>query len=337
MSVFAPQVGSTSLIRNETPGGTINGSNTVYTTASTFATGSLKVYLNGQRLGPGSGIDFVEATQGFTMQYAPATGDVLVVDYETTNSAYIVGTNSIIVQETPTGTVNGSTTLFTVLQAAYVSNSLEVFVNGLAQIRTTDYTETNATAGTFTFTVAPLTGDVVRVNYQFSTGASGNADLVDGFHASSTATASTLLPLNGSGLFPQSVLQTNTLGYTQITANFSTASTTQVQVTSLTTTVTIPAGGRRVKITAYCPSQANSVAGAGNLGIWDGTVGTGTQLSLSAIYMPTAATGNTLTCIAVVTPAAGSKTYNVGYSVNAGTGTISNAATQPAFILVELI
>src|SRR4051794_30434480 len=42
-----------------------------------------------------------------------------------------------------------------------------------------------------------------------------------------------------------------TLGYTQITSNFVTASTTVVQVTGLTATVTIPSGGRRIKITAF--------------------------------------------------------------------------------------
>jgi hypothetical protein len=109
-----------------------------------------------------------------------------------------LGSNSIIVQETPTGTVNGTTTLFTTQLAKYVANSLEVFINGLQQTKTTDYTETSPSSGTFTFTVAPLTGDVVKVAYQFSTGASGNADTVDGIHASATPVANQLLALNSS-------------------------------------------------------------------------------------------------------------------------------------------
>jgi hypothetical protein len=210
---YVDSLGSTTLVRNETPGGTVNGSNTAFTTAATFATGSLKVYLNGQRLAPGSGIDYVEVTQGFTMQYAPATGDVLLVDYETTNTTrFVQGSNSIIVQETPTGTVNGSTTLFTVLQSKYVANSLEVFINGIQQTKTTDYTETSPGSGTFTFTTAPATGQVVKVSYQFATGASGNADTVDGFHASSTPTAGNILPLDGNGKLPASVLNTTAIG-----------------------------------------------------------------------------------------------------------------------------
>jgi hypothetical protein len=204
---YVDALGSTSLVRNETPGGSINGSNTAFTTAATFATGSLKVYLNGQRLAPGSGIDYVEVTQGFTMQYAPATGDVLLVDYETTNTTrFVQGSNSIIVNETPSGTVNGSTTLFTVLQNKYVANTLEVSLNGVIQARGTDYTETSPGSGTFTFTTAPFTGDVLRVNYQFATGASGNADTVDGINANATATANQLYPLNANTEFPFAVL-----------------------------------------------------------------------------------------------------------------------------------
>jgi hypothetical protein len=173
-----------SFITNETPGGSVNGSNVNFTTASTYATGSLQVYLNGQRLSAGAGVDYVEVAQGFTMQYAPATGDVLLIGYAvTTTSVFGQGSNSAIVNETPTGLVNSSNTLFTTLQSKYVANTLEVFINGLQQARTTDYTETSPAAGTFTFTIAPATGDVVRVNYQFSTGASANADTVDGQHA----------------------------------------------------------------------------------------------------------------------------------------------------------
>jgi microcystin-dependent protein len=195
---YVDNLGTVSIVSNETPGGSINGSNTAYTTASTYATGTLQVYLNGQRLVAGSGNDYVEVTQGFTMQYAPATGDVLLVGYLVSNATrFITGSNSIIVQETPTGTVNGSTTLFTTLQGKYVANSLEVFVNGLQQTKTTDYAETSPGSGTFTFTTAPATGDIVRVSYQFSTGASGNADTVDGFHGNDLTPLGVLQPYVG--------------------------------------------------------------------------------------------------------------------------------------------
>jgi hypothetical protein len=229
-TAYVDKLGSTSLIRNETPGGLVNGANINYTTASTFAAGSLKVYLNGQRLNPGASNDYTEGTQAFTMNYAPATGDVLLIDYETTNTAFIQGSNSIVVQETPTGLVNGSNAAFTTQLGKYVANSLEVFINGLQQVKTTDYAETTPGSGIFTFVTAPLTGDLVRISYQFSTGASGNADTVDGIHASATPTANNLLPLDSNGFMPTAALGGAWTAYTPsvaaVAGSFTTASAT---------------------------------------------------------------------------------------------------------------
>ena len=187
---FADDFFNTTLVSNEVPGGSINGSNTSFTTASIFRTNSLRVFLNGQRLTAGASNDYQEvaAGTGFTMNYAPATGDVLLVDYAVGDTTYAVGGNSIVSDETPTGSVNGSNTSFTT-QRAYISTSLEVFINGLKQIRGTDYTETTPGSGIFTMAVAPATGDAVRVNYQFNLAPSSNADTVDGFHASQTPVA----------------------------------------------------------------------------------------------------------------------------------------------------
>lgn len=127
------------------------------------------------------------------------------------------------------------------------------------------------------------------------------------------------------------------LGYAQITSSFTTTSTSPVQVTGLTATVTIPSGGRSVKITTFAYYLTNSGVANTSMSIWDGTVGSGTLLAQSAI---TAAGGNYLvpaTAIAIVTPSASTKTYNVALSVSAGTGTLAAAAPAPSFILVELI
>ena len=74
--------GSNSTIVDETPGGLINSSNTAFTTANNYVTGTLAVYQNGVRLEEGAGNDFTEGgTNAFTMLTAPTTGDKLVVDY----------------------------------------------------------------------------------------------------------------------------------------------------------------------------------------------------------------------------------------------------------------
>lgn len=65
------------------------------------------------------------------------------------------------------GAINGSNTLFTVSRSQYVSGTLSVYRNGKRLIQGTseDWTETNPAAGTFTFAVAPVTGDIIDVEY----------------------------------------------------------------------------------------------------------------------------------------------------------------------------
>jgi hypothetical protein len=88
------------------------------------------------------------------------------------------------------GSVNGSNTVFTVSQAKYVSASLRVYLNGQLQTQGSaeDWVETSPAAGTFTFNTAPQTGDQITAVYQFISATFGNADTVDGLHASSFAT-----------------------------------------------------------------------------------------------------------------------------------------------------
>ena len=71
-----------SFVVNELPTGTINSVNTSFTTAATPITGSVEVYLNGQKLFPGAGNDYTIASGTITMLSAPITGDRLVVNYQ---------------------------------------------------------------------------------------------------------------------------------------------------------------------------------------------------------------------------------------------------------------
>lgn len=128
-----------------------------------------------------------------------------------------------------------------------------------------------------------------------------------------------------------------TLGYAQIVANFNTGGVvTNQAVTGLSTTVTIPAGNRRIEIEVF---TGHISVGAGTfltLTVWDGTVGSGTQLAKceakpGAVDIPTA-----FTLKASPTPAAGSKTYAVGISSTAAAAQINAAATNPAYIHVKV-
>ena len=58
---------------NETPTGSLNGSNTTFTLAHTPLNSSLEFYLNGQLLRPGASYDYTLATATVTMNFAPAS------------------------------------------------------------------------------------------------------------------------------------------------------------------------------------------------------------------------------------------------------------------------
>jgi hypothetical protein len=64
--------------------------------------------------------------------------------------------------ETPGGTINGVNTNFTSV-SAYRTNLLSVYLNGLRQRRTNDYTETGSNS--FQFVSAPIAGDILSIDY----------------------------------------------------------------------------------------------------------------------------------------------------------------------------
>lgn len=122
------------------------------------------------------------------------------------------------------------------------------------------------------------------------------------------------------------------LGYAQITASQSTSSTSLVDVTGLSVTVTV--GSRPIRIICYSWGSLNSGSDLRTqFSLRDVTAGVEVQY---AIITSTGSQQEALCLVAYLTPAAGSRTYKLQFAaaVN-GTSTISAAATRPAFILVE--
>ena len=82
------------------------------------------------------------------------------------------------------------TRTFTVSLGAYVSGSLQIYLNGqvLTQdevgVAVHDWAEVSPTSGTISLTVAPSSSDVLIVTYTMSSLSYGNADTIDGYHAS---------------------------------------------------------------------------------------------------------------------------------------------------------
>lgn len=98
--IYIDQAGGTS----DTYGvltGARNGSNTVFTVSQgEYATGTLKVWRNGQLMTQGSSEDFVETTPGsgtFTLAVAPVSTDEITVEYQlvVTNSDTLLSTTSV--------------------------------------------------------------------------------------------------------------------------------------------------------------------------------------------------------------------------------------------------
>lgn len=125
------------------------------------------------------------------------------------------------------------------------------------------------------------------------------------------------------------------LGYAQITSDFTDATSgSDVDVTGLSVTVTTPSGGRRIKITGYCPRLLSSHA-AGTLmqmHIKEST----TQLQTAGFNTPVTSYGMPISVIYTAVVSAGSHTYKLAIKQGAaGTMTVSASATLPSFIFVQ--
>lgn len=124
--------------------------------------------------------------------------------YDANSSEANIGLNSLIINETPSGTVNGSNAAFDTA-SAYVAGSIQVYRDGqLMAGGGADYTETDS--NTITFTTAPATGSVILVTYQKTFTTSGNADTLDGYHANATPTQGNIPVLDSNAKLPNSIL-----------------------------------------------------------------------------------------------------------------------------------
>lgn len=128
----------------------------------------------------------------------------------------------------------------------------------------------------------------------------------------------------------------HTLGYAEVTANQTLTDNAETDLTSLSVTVTVPSGGRKIKITGYifAVSSASSNMEA-DLRIYEST----TLLNRVSEHLVTGTeTNQGFIAMYVGTPSAGSHTYKLKFKNNiSASTTIIAGATNPAFILVELI
>ncbi len=148
----------------------------------------------------------------------------------------------------------------------------------------------------------------------------------------SSSDLNTYVKDNFNALLDGTAPQVVTLGYASATSN-QTSITSEVDLTSLSVTVTVPAGGRRIRITGYATVSNNGSAGRTTMYIKEST----TKLQDASVQNAVASSAATINCQTIVTPSAGSHTYKLSMEANAGTSNTSASATNPAYIHVELI
>jgi hypothetical protein len=148
--------GTATCVIGETPGGAIDGSNTVFTASNAYQAQTLAVYLNGLRQRRTD--DYTETSStSFTFVLPPRSTDSISIDYVEPPGA------NAVYGETPSGALNGSNINFTT-SFVYVPNELSVFLSGIRLRRTADYIETSST--TFQLVSAPAPTDSLSVDYR---------------------------------------------------------------------------------------------------------------------------------------------------------------------------
>jgi stress response protein SCP2 len=140
----------------QTPIGTINGTNTVFSLSAVPI--GLRLVVNG--LDQASPADYSLSGTTLTFTQAPVSGSRILAWFRTNN-----GTSgaSFVDGETPTGTVNGTNAVFTLAFTPSPVASLQLALNGQVLASGSDFT---LAGSTITFAAAPSSGGVLRANYR---------------------------------------------------------------------------------------------------------------------------------------------------------------------------
>lgn len=133
-------------------------------------------------------------------------------------------------------------------------------------------------------------------------------------------------------IYPTTALQgppSAQLGYAEVTANQGSI-TGEVDLAGLSVTITVPVG-RRIRITGQGMFQNTAAGNVSAFRIKEG----GTQLTSVEYNHTTLGVPSSLAGSVIISPSAGTHTYNLRGISSAGTTTLVATATLPAFILVE--
>lgn len=290
--------------------------------------------------------------------YQKSSGSTVNIDRNTALNiaSGIVGltdTQTLTNKTLTSPTISGLTLSGTII-GTYTIGGTPTFPNSVVQLTSTqtltNKTLTSPTINSPTITNATLSTDAIT---GFTISTSGTIYGISVSSGKITNAAITNATIGSAQIATNGISATNlatnaiSLGYVQITTtSYSNATTSATYVTGLGVQVTIPAGGRNIKVTVQVPwLQTSAAPKYSYLSIWSGTaVGTlTTQLQQINLFNGSTATSNGSggQCIYVsdTPPAAGTAYFNVAIAADSSsTTTLAGvSATSPAYILVEAI
>jgi len=254
---------STSPLSGDVRGYTGDGSTVAYTVTSGADVENILVFINGVFQRPTT--DFTVSGTTLTFGTAPVSGDAITIK-ELVEGQNTFNDNPVV--RAYTG--DGSTTDFNVTTGKDKDEFL-VFINGVFQRPTTDFT---VSSGTLTFGTAPVSGDVISIK-ELAESSGALLTIVDDSSTTTTIDKGESLKIAGSGGVTTS-LSGDTLtisGAAQLTvqeegSSLSTAASTLNFVgsgvtasgTGATKTITIPGGGGDIFKNIAMPDGSTIVA-----------------------------------------------------------------------------
>ena len=178
---------SSSPLAGDVRGYTGDGSTTAFTVTSGADVENVLVFLNGVYQRPTT--DYTVSGTTLTFGTAPTSGDAITI------KELVEGANAL----NDTGVVraytgDGSTTGYAVTSSKTQVEEFLVFVNGVFQRPTTDYT---VSSGTLTFATAPTNGDVITIKELAEGTGSSILTIVDDTSTSTTLNAGETLKIAG--------------------------------------------------------------------------------------------------------------------------------------------
>lgn len=148
---------STTIVSNEVPSGSIDGTNQTFVLAAIPSGTSLQLFYKGVLQEPG--VDYTLSSNVITMTLPPLSGGYI-------RASYVVAPGALNFSgaEIPTGAIDGTNATYTLAHTPLPASSLQFYIKGVLQEPGVDYTLSGSTV---TVALPPLAGSYLRAYYQY--------------------------------------------------------------------------------------------------------------------------------------------------------------------------